>query len=350
MTQQVRQLSDVTASHVLRQRAHTFAHLQILSAWYGRAGAAERMQRGGYDADLLARAAVGAHSTDSLAAATTLANAFVENLKPRTIIGALGGAVRLVPPDVLVPTATSTATAYWKAEGKPAPVTKYSTATATLGKHSLVVIVPFSTELIRRGGPTALALAERELTRAIVVGSDVALLDAAAAVAGQRPASVLYGVEHGLGSPAVDTEAGVGLLWSAVSGGASVAPFFVVSPTGAAYLATLRSGGARVFPDVGVTGGSIWGVPLLVSPAALSKLALVDADAILLLDLGIDIGRSDEATVEMLDTALQQNGLTGAGAAQVSAFQSGLTLLKAERSLDWALGRADGAGYITLPV
>ena len=44
------------------------------------------------------------------------------------------------------------------------------------------------------------------------------------------------------------------------------APVFVIKGETALYLAGLRDGsGARVFPDIGFSGGAIWSIPVLAS-------------------------------------------------------------------------------------
>ncbi len=103
------------------------------------------------------------------------------------------------------------------------------------------------------------------------------------------------------------------------------------------YMATLRNaGGQRVFPNVGALGGDILGVPLLVSPGAGSNLILLDADAILVADGGLELGNSNQATIEMSD-APSGDSTTGTGAAPSSRR------FKRRPSRSWQPGASTGS-------
>ena len=70
------------------------------------------------------------------------------------------------------------------------------------------------------------------------------------------------------GATASAVDANVADALAQLSGGVPSAPYVVTSPTVALYLAALRSSRSRVFPDVGVTGGTLLGM-LLVSDVPL---------------------------------------------------------------------------------
>lgn len=220
--------------------------------------------------DLITKAAVNAASTtDSswagpLVPLAPLAAAFMDLVRPRTVLGRLIG-VRKAPFNTRFTVQTSGTLGGWVGENKPTPVGVLAFAANTLTVSKLGLIVPLTAELVRSADPAALPLIERDMVNGIAQGSDAAFLDpAVAAVAGTNPASVTNGtteVPSG-GSTAALVEADLLALIAAVNGGTLTAPAFVLKSETAIYLSRLRDvGGARTFPDIGFSGGSIGGFP-----------------------------------------------------------------------------------------
>jgi hypothetical protein len=79
-------------------------------------------------------------------------------------------------------------------------------------------------------------------------------------------------------------------------------PYFITSGAGAMFLGSLRNDdGSPSFPTVSaIGGGSIIGVPQLVSRAASAKLILVDASALGVTDGGLVLDSSQYASVELI--------------------------------------------------
>src|SRR5690606_22085320 len=100
-----------------------------------------------------------------------------------------------------------------------------------------------------------------------------------------------------------------------------------------------------LFPDVTAFGGSIFGIPLLVSAGCPdATLALIDADSLLVTDAGIGIDAVRHAS-------FQFNSAPSAGATDVvSLFQTNAIGVKVERWITWRLSRTDGAAWISLPL
>ena len=96
-------------------------------------------------------------------------------------------------------------------------------------------------------------------------------------------------------------------------------------------------------PFVGARGGELLGLPCIASrhvpqPESGEVLALIDPTGIVAGDDGIEISLSDEAALEMLDSGLEQNALTGAGATTagvVSLWQCDAIAIKIERRVNW---------------
>lgn len=231
--------------------------------------------------------------------------------------------------------------------GRPIPAARVSFANQLqLVPAKVAGIVPLSLELVRHSDPAALPFIDRIVTRAVATGQDVALLDGAPAVEGERPASVLNGISAtGGGSPA-DIEDDITALVKGVRSGEAAAPVFITSRSGALYLATLRDGGgARVFPDVTLNGGTLLGVPLLVSPAAAAKLIYLDGSALFYNDSGgVVIDSARDVTLQMTDTP------TDGAQNLVSLYQTGATAVRFVQVVTWQLAAADAIGFIDLPL
>jgi len=271
--------------------------------------------------------------------------AYAALVRRRALLGRIPGA-RPAPPLVRLNSVSDGTVATFITEGQPIPVSSLTFATPVMLRPSRVAgIVPFSDELLRSADPAALNIVSSDLTRALAVALDTALLDGQPAVTEGRAASILWGVSStGGGSPA-DIEADLVELVKTVRAGEAESPAFIVSMTGALYLATLRaSSGDRLFPDVTLTGGTVLGVPLLISPAAGAKLVLLDGALLVFADSGVEAERSSEA-------ALQFSDAPTAGAANVvSLWQANTTALRTTQYVTWALGGTNGVGYVDLPL
>jgi hypothetical protein len=104
-----------------------------------------------------------------------------------------------------------------------------------------------------------------------------------------------------------------------------------------------------------MTGGTLFGVPVIVSEHLTSlgspstgMVVLVNASDIYLADEGgVSLEASGEASLEMLDSALQQSGAAGTGASLVSLWQNNLLGLKAEQRITWKKRRSAAAQYLS---
>ena len=126
----------------------------------------------------------------------SLVGAFLELLRPQTVVGRLSKA-RRAPFNVRIITQTAGTTAGWIGEGKPTPAGKLAFTASTLGPSKLGLIVLLSTELVRSGEPDALRLTEQDLIAGVSAGTDISFFDPTlTAVAGLRPASITNGTTN----------------------------------------------------------------------------------------------------------------------------------------------------------
>jgi hypothetical protein len=137
-------------------------------------------------------------------------------------------------------------------------------------------------------------------------------------------------------------------LWGTVSDGDPDSPVFITSSHAAMHLAGIHSDGEPEFPNISAaTGGTIAGIPVLLSKAAGNRLILVDQSAIAVTDEGIDVGRAEHAAIQMVDDPTN-NSATATATNMVSAFQANAVVLRFVRYLHWTKLRGDAAGFIEL--
>ena len=295
--------------------------------------------------DLVQKAVVGGlvTTTDGVDGLQPLKAAWADALRRKTIIGRLP--VRYVPSATAITVVGPDDPPGFVAESAPIPVFRPSLTDASLTPGKIAEIVSYATELLRATRGRVAQMVERDLTLRAAIGEDSALLDAQAGVIGGRPASVLAGqTALGGGSPS-EIEEDIRLLLAEVRDGYAVAPAFVGAPSAARYLATLRnSDGARVFPDAEAYGGSLLGVPLLVTAGAPAGiLVLIDGDSLLVVDDDLELDTSTQGAFQF------ETEPTSGAASSVSLWQTNSVGLKLQRFISWRLAWPDGAAFIGLP-
>lgn len=292
--------------------------------------------------ELIVKAATGALTTDDLSPLGRLSRAFVGLLSRRTILGRAVGVRRVPPLTRMLPIATGV-TAGFVTEGQPIPVDALTWDTETTLTPGKIGIITVHTQELAQS-TEGLDVIERDLLRAVALGEDYALLDGAAAVAGGRPASILNGVTPTADSTSATIETDVAAQIADVRGGEAEFPVFVGSANGALWLMRQRSAnGERLFPNVNVRGGDIFGIPLLISPAATYRLVLFDAAVLLVADVAAEIQRATQSALQFVtDPALGPQNL-------VSLWQTNTIGIRTIRYITWAMGVDDGVAYLELP-
>ncbi len=305
--------------------------------------------------DLITRAAAdpGMASADgspanwgsSLATPQALASAFVEFLRPQTVLGRMTG-FRPVPFNVTFPRQTGVAAVGWVSESGVTPVGEMSFETDTFGISKIGGIVVFTKELAQYSRPAAEALIQRDLLAAVAAFQDQAFLDPDADGGGAGPASISYAAAEivSSGNDASHVEIDLMQLVSAISTNRS-ALYFVMRPDTALSLATLRTGDVRTFPDVGMTGGSIWGVPVITSnnvlpsdtSPSLNRIYLIDASEILVAEGDVELDASGQATLDM----------AGSTSPNFSLWQRDCVGVKIVRAIRWQRRHLGAVAYLS---
>lgn len=283
---------------------------------------------------------------------------FVSYLRPATILGKFGTdgipALRNVPFREPLISQTGGGSGYWVGEGKPKPLTAFNFARTTLEPLKVANIAVLTEENIRSSAPSSELLVRDGLRDALVETQDLAFFDPTnAGTAGVKPASVLYGAtaiaSTGIDADAIRTDVRALFQVFITGNNPPQSGVWIMSATNALALSMMVNPlGQREFPGISMNGGTFEGLPVIVSQYAGDVVALVNAaDIYEADDGGIAVDMSREASLEMKDSALVQDGLTGTGTSLVSLWQSNLVGLRAERTINWKRRRTVSAAYLT---
>jgi HK97 family phage major capsid protein/HK97 family phage prohead protease len=335
--------------------------------------------RGGELSDVMvAKASVPAGTTSETTWAAPLVREssvfadFAEFLRPATVLGKFGTngvpALRQVPFRTALLSETSGGAGYWVGEGRPKPLTKFDYSKTSLVPTKVANIAVVTEELLRDSSPSAETLLRDSLAAALVAKLDTDFTSATAGEAAISPAGILNGVtaiaSSGVTQAAVlaDIQA-VMATFVAANNIPSQGVWIMASTTAMALGLMLTSLGQAAFPTVTMAGGSLYGMPVIVSdyvpggggsPAS-KMVILVNAGDIYLADEGgITVDMSREASLEMLDNPT--NAVSGAGGSplgqpvhttMVSLWQVNAVGFRAERTITWQKRRTSAVAAIS---
>jgi HK97 family phage major capsid protein/HK97 family phage prohead protease len=277
-------------------------------------------------------------------------NEFLELLRPRTLLGSIPG-LRHVPFNISVPSQTSGGTYGWVGQGLAKPVTKAAYATVTLPFAKAAGIIVLTEELVRLSTPSAEGLVREEMIAGMAAFLDTQFVDPTVAVsAGVSPASITNGGSTAAASGVTSAAAKLDLATSVAVFTAANIPLsgsvWLMSDSNAFGLAlSVNALGQPLFPGMSIMGGSIFGIPVIVSNNVGNRIILVHAPSVLFADDGgVSIDVSREASVQM-DSAPDSPGTSTT--VLVSLWQNNLVGLRAERWITWKLARTAAVRYIT---
>jgi HK97 family phage major capsid protein len=277
-------------------------------------------------------------------------NEFLELLRPRTLLGQIPG-LRQVPFNVSVPTQTTGGTYGWVGQNKPKPVTKadYSTVSVPFAKAAGIIVI--SEELAVLSTPSAEGLIREEMIAGMAQFLDTQFTDpAVTAVANVSPAAITVGASTAAASGATAAAARADLAASVAVFTAANIPLsgsvWLMNDSNAFGISmSMNALGQPLFPGMTAQGGTLFGMPVVVSNNVSNRIVLVHAPSILFADEGgvrIDVSR--EATIQ-LDSA--PTDTVDATTFYHSLWQRNLIGLKAERMITWIRARTAAVRYIT---
>jgi HK97 family phage major capsid protein len=301
---------------------------------------------------LMAKSAVASGTTqsggwgDKLDGPRLVAADFAAATRALSLIGKLS-AIR-IPQFVTVPFIGARSRFGFVGEAAKIPAAKPTfLANVMLGPRKVAGIAVVSKELAKAS--EAEAVLARLMVDGVVEGLDAALTDSGTQ-SSTRPASLVslaHEVYSGAGLadvPDIDNLLST-MISDFLSTGATLRrAAWLTSSTIAIGLAQMRDAGGITYPNVTVTGGTLFGLPMFASDYATpGVILLVDADALAVADQNVArISVSENALVYQSD-----DGTTH----PVSIFATDSLALKVVREVDWSLAgsRAVAATGVSLP-
>lgn len=288
----------------------------------------------------------------------TFTGDFVEYLRPRTIIGQFGmnGVPDLnrIPFNVSIKGQTVGGTGYWVGEGKPKPVTAFGFNSVDHRWFKVAAISVLTEELMRFSDPSAERLVRNALAKVLIERIDTDFVDPDfAGSANVSPASITNGVVA-IGSSGDDADAvraDIQALWAAaVAADMDLTDaVYITTPAIALALSLMMNpiGSSREFPEISIRGGSLLGVPVIVSNYVEGgDFILAFASEIYLSDDGeatVDFSR--EASLQMLDNPTNDSN-TPTPTTLVSMYQTDSVALRAHRFVNWSKRRSTAVAML----
>jgi HK97 family phage major capsid protein len=279
-----------------------------------------------------------------LAAHSAVIAGFVELLRSASVLGRLKG-MRSAPFDTRTLVQSAGSQGAFVAEGHPSPITSQGFVTTQLPSAKFQCTAIFTSELVRVWTQASEDQVHNDMIAGGTAGLDRAFLDPTIGVT-STPASITHGItaHASTGATVAAITADLKVLMSEqISYGNDLSTsVWILSPRSALHLSTLRdSSGQLAFPTVTVLGGTLFGLPVLVSGAVAlagspndSYIVLLNPKRVLLADDGL-------LTLDVTGTAaVQLNDAPSPGDQPLaSLWQLGLTAVRMTRYINWS--RAD---------
>jgi HK97 family phage major capsid protein/HK97 family phage prohead protease len=324
---------------LLRSRGDSMRALEYAKAW-----------KDTPEVEILVKAAVAPGDTTTPAwagALVTVNNAqgeFLELLRPATILGKVPN-LRQVPFNTQVPLQTGGGTYGWVGQGAPKPVGKLALTTTNLGFSKAAGIIVITMELAKLSSPSAEAVVRADMIAGIAGFLDQQFIDPAVVlVPNVSPASIT----NGAGTAASSDNASTDLQTILAHFSAANLPLggitLIMSETNALAMGMKRDAmGNKVFPSMGVAGGSAEGISVIASNAAGQNVIGLSGNNILYADEGgIAIDVSTEASVIM-----DSDPANAVAPSLTNFWQNNLVGLRAERMINWLRARQEAVYYLT---
>lgn len=295
---------------------------------------------------------------------TVLASEFVEWLRARTIVGRFGTggipALRRIPFNVKVPAQTIAGTGYWVGEGAAKPATSWGFTTVEHRWYKVANIAVMTEEIMRFSNPSIEVLVRDELANALQERMDTDFITPSVTVTpGVRPASITNGANtfasSAVTSSQIASDVAALMAYMTAANIDMNSLVFVMRQAQAISLALMKTTlGVFEFPTMSASGGTLFGVPVIVSNYVPSGVVvLLNANDVYLSDDGgVNVAMSNQASLEM-ETAPSMTANSGASPPTISAqsvvsmFQTNSVAIRAERFINWSRRRDAAVAYTT---
>jgi hypothetical protein len=274
-------------------------------------------------AQTIIKNAVPGMGMDSSSLATINAvGAYIESLSTVSAIAAIPFVAPPLNTNIAVSTLNATATLV--AGGVATPVSTLSVANKAILRIKIVALLVMTQELLRFEGAGAESLVNAEVRKGVGIVLDKEVLSRL--VDGSTPIVISSGVD-----PLKDLRA---LLHNIIGATGGVNPYYVMDVLTAIDLSLyVESTGALLFPNMTPRGGTIAGVPTLVSSAISDRrIYALDSSSIAVNVTDIALDTSTQAAIEMSDSPTT-NSIQPVQSTAVSLFQTNSSAIRCVMTL-----------------
>jgi HK97 family phage major capsid protein len=292
--------------------------------------------------DVLKSAVAAATTTDTtwaseLAPYRQISAGFVSSLAAFSAFDRIwdDGSFVKVPMKTRIATTTIAASGSTVGEGSAKIISRLTLAAPTLEPRKSTCIVAIRDEIAKSASASALELLGNELRKGLAIAVDVDFLSSIVSNAGVDTIA-----SSGATPDAVIADLSAALVL--LDTGANSKVYAVVPPKIAKAWSLLRgASGAPLFPDLGISGGSISGVVVVPSDALTDSIVVLDAAAFAADVSVVVLDASSQASLELDDAP------TDAAQALTSLWQHNMQALRAERWWAAELLHDTGAVVVT---
>lgn len=312
------------------------------------------------EVELILRTGVDAGDTTTSGWASQLVPAaanptgeFLEMLRDATILGRIPG-LRRVPFNVAIPIQTGSGTYAWVGEAAAKPVGSLTFDSVTLRWAKAAGIIVITQELAKFSSPQAEVIIRDEMIQSLTRFIDAQFVSTTAEVSNVSPAGILNGISATAVTGATAALFRVDMNTMLKKFATNKVPLnglvLLMSSTSALALSLMVTDlGVALFPSISQNGGSILGIPVVISEAVGTKIiALYAPNIFLAQDDGINIDVSTEASVEMETTpAVGEQSPLSTLTNLKSFWQNNLIGFRVEQFITWKRGRTAAVEYLS---
>ncbi len=293
-------------------------------------------------ANILSKALVAGGSSSTLPELVGLdqvAAEFLSAVAQRAVIGRMPY-LRRVPENRPYVDVANSSTSYWTGEGRGAPISTLALGRDSLTAFDLITLLVFTNEILNDATPEGENQIRIDMIKACAKQADLSFIGHPnSGVSGVEPASITADAPTvtATGNLKYDLAA----LVETFAGDLETASF-VMHPRTAVEIAL--SGATGLGSDIGARGGTLLGLPALTSAACEfdssgGTIALADGAGVALVDVGIDVSKSNATSIEMSDVPTADTSSPTGASMLISMFQAELTAMKVVRHVNWKVAR-----------
>lgn len=279
-----------------------------------------------------------------------LVGEFIELARDASLVGRIPN-LRRVLFNVSVPAQSGGGTYGWVGENRPKPVSGLSLATAVVRLNKIAGIIPYTKEALRLSDPSIETIVRNDMIKGTAAFMDAQFIDPAVHLSiGVNPASITDQIVPTAASGLTATFLRNDLrniMGKFVTNKQNLETArFLMSGSVALNISSMVNAlGQNEFQGMTATGGTLLGVPVIVSQVVGARIILVQPDEILFAEDpgGASIDISEEASVVMTTTPESSPQATSL----VSFWQNNLIGLRVDLWVSWTRATTTSVEYIS---